>query len=202
MIYNFCFNSLEKTMSTNTFCGFPKRFTSSTDEIDEPNNAFFLMQELLKDTDGHLEVNPKGYDGEFSLQPPQQGSVEFAGQSIRLPVASKQIGGCPNALVPYIQELLDINGHHDLLVVLDHTDSFDFELLTQSELKARLEYPIGEYRANIDHWATDGIPIHHPNIPYTYIWMSLGASKLFTPGCESNFPVDSVCYRSCYGTEA
>lgn len=189
--------------NNNTICGFPRRFDSCIYDACHPDNVFFLLRKLLKDTGATLEIDDKTL--EFTLTPSQKKAAVVDGAEINLPTLGGREKVCDssvNALVPYLQELLDLNGHPDLIVMLDHTSDYKFEFLTQEEFLGKLQYPIEEYRADTQCCEGDGTPIMHPNVPHTWAWVALKTAGMFTKGDADSFSPDSVCYRSCYGITA
>lgn len=184
-------------MAQDTFCGFPRRFTSRPEDADEPDNVFFLLHRLLRGTDYFLDLNNCD---EFTFRPPHVDSVTIDDQKINLPVPTDSLNGAvsgpANELVPYLQELLNINGHSNMIVTLDHQKSYDFEILTLTQFMAGLKYDIREYRAQMNFGG--GIPVCHPEIPHTCMWVAFSTGKLFIDGSVKDFPKDSVCYKSCY----
>lgn len=176
----------DTTTTTTTFCGFPKRFSSEYESDDDTGNLYYYLNRLWQNAKTRLI----GGGGDYGIE--HVATVD--GQTYQLPGKLPEglnFGGCADIFVDYLQDLLDLNGHADMHIILDHQDSFDFEILTKDELLAKLEFPLEEYRY-------DG-GLMHPKICYTYAWVSKKTGKMFTPGDLDDFPHDSIAWRGGKG---
>ena len=169
-------------MNSIYILGFPQRFDLNT-ALEQLNILWENIRVRISENDGELHTNM---------------FTTLDDRAITLPRKFLHSDEPVNALVPYLQELLDLNGHEKMIVLMDHNEG-DFEILTMEEFQAKLEYPMEEYRANFKY--RDGVPIIHPNIEYTWIWVAPKVGKMFLSGDVEDFDENSVCYRSCYGTK-
>src|SRR4029079_11080657 len=103
-------------MSENdTIMGFPSRFSSRLDQPDNPNTVVYLINQLWKNVRISFECID---DDAFTI-------VHRSGDRILPPVLPEFT--CPENLVIYLQELLEINGYTEYVVVLHGQGDKDFE---------------------------------------------------------------------------
>lgn len=183
--------STETKVIPSIVLGFPRRFNSRTDDDSDPMSAIFLLNRLWKNAS--ISMRDEGQCLMFD------NTTTLGEQKIILPPSLPQNETCDNVLVDYIQNILDLNGYEDLIVVLDHSGDRNFQILTDTEFFAKLEYPIDEYRCER---CDDGCSIIHPKIEYTWIWMARKHGTVFSKGSVDEFPKDSPCYCSSYGVAA
>lgn len=169
-------------MEFNTYCTFPKKFIEDNFGKEEIRDLYYYINRLWANS--QIVVANHGMVYHVS---------KIDGIIYNLPVKLPNVFSNPTCtFVRYLQNLLDINGHSDMIVFLDNQGSNNFEILTKDELLAKLEYPIEEYRY-------DSIGIIHPNIKSSWGIVTDEIGKMFKAGCCEDFPHDSIAYRESYG---
>jgi hypothetical protein len=177
---------------------FPSEFTSDFSDKNEPLSGGYVLNRLWKNANVELSFEVDENSLFFKMnQTSEEISTIVDGQKFLLPKEIPESDFCPNVLVPYFQEVLDLN-KIEKIIFLNHQEekNFTFEVLDEKDFRERIEYPIEEYRANMN--SIDGIPIAHPNIPYTWIWVAPRIGKIFPYGEGDDFDESSICYKSWY----
>jgi hypothetical protein len=177
---------------------FPSEFISDFTNTDCFNSGGYVLKRLWQNANDELSFEVDDYSLFFKMnQTSEEISTIVDGQKFLLPKIIPESGLCPNVLVPYFQEVLDLNNIQKI-VILNHQEekNFTFEVLDEKDFRERIEHPIHEYRAEMN--GCDGIPIVHPNMEYTWIWVAPRIGKLFPEGDSSEFDKSSVCYKSMY----
>jgi len=156
---------VEDSGSDPKILGFPRRFNSKMTDPSDKQSVLFLLN--------YLWSNVKHAVGVASTGTLFFGSTAtLNSKKITLPSKLPQSNYFENVLVQYIQDLLDLNGYMDMVVVLNHREPRDFEILTIDQFRYKFEYPMVEYQVEFN---PEGVAIMHPKIDYIWIWV---ASKI------------------------
>lgn len=183
---------------SNTILGFPPRFSSKLNQPDNPNTIVYLLNQLWSKVRISFEYNENN-DDHFS--------VVYRSDDIILPPIHPEVT-CLENLVIYLQELLEINGYDNYVVMLHGQDDKDFEILTYDDFLSKLEYPKEEYLAESHTWwgqsSNVGFQtnaIIHPKIGYPWVWVTPSTSGGFTSGGVDEFDRESICFKTSFLAE-
>lgn len=172
--------------------GFPLRFSSKLNQPDNPNTVVYLLNQLWKNIRISFECVDDDNGGFFV--------VHRSGNIILPPVLPEFT--CLENLVIYLQELLEINGYTEYVVILHGQGDKDFEILTYDEFIDSLEYPKEEYLSALHRWGPnmqfDIREIIHPKISYPWVYVVPSVSEEFTSGGVEDLDPESICYKTSH----
>lgn len=140
-----------------SYCGFPEKFPA----YDEKYSIRYYINKLWENKDWKLVIPPY-WGTTMRIEGVQVGTDHVSTSGFKLPSKLPFISEA-KGLINYLQELLNLNGHSDTIVVLDKYQS-KFRILTKTAFLESLEHPITEYRY-------DDTTILHYGIDYPYICM-------------------------------
>lgn len=169
-----------------TFCSFPATFSSRNIDQDDINGFYYLMNQLWSNVRIQLKEDaPEYYTVITSIVDGHQYDLPATLPNTNLLCQD------PAQFVEYLQEILNLNDHSDLIVKLDNQTTFDFEILTKEAFLAELGYPLSEYR-----YSSQGLI--HPQINATWAYIAEQTGKMFTIGEVHNFAPESAAYKAAF----
>lgn len=170
-------------MASNTYCTFPQTFLSYQ-RNKEDKDLYYYINRLWANS----RTRVIGERGDWRVE-----NISIV-KGIKYNLPRKIPTGMdnyPDSFVRYLQDLLDLNGHSNLIVFLDNQGHENFEILTKDDFLAKFEYPLEEYRYN--SWG-----IIHPNIEYTWGYVAKKIGQMFTAGDVEDFPSESKAYQAAF----
>lgn len=171
--------------------GFPARFSSKLDQPNDPNTVVYLLNQLWS----KVRISFECLDDNDAF------TIVHRADDIVLPPIRPEFTCLENLLI-YLQELLQINGYGDYVVMLHGQSDKDFEILKRDDFMNKLEYPKEEYVAETHIWGLDmqfrTNAIIHPTIAYPWVWVAGSIGEKFTSGDVDEFDHESICFKTSH----